>query len=1183
MEEKGKQQKKDESRSYLGYVKFYDYKKGFGYIASNNKGMHGDKFYRDFYIDNSSWLNEDEKSQYVTVIFHIEKQDDGRVRASQVRKTTMSQEDIDFILSYYGEYEIVLNKDKEKRNLITKSGIGMLNICKHVIKIIQDQNERTPESTFALFKALVSRAKVDNNKKTKYVFDRAYEKAEQKPIWQQLFDSMTNEEKEMVLRNYPSSQQYMGKEILEKKIELLDLDFELPDELKGTVAICQINQILENNNILEEYDNLKSKIKYLSSDIQANYEEKIDKVREQAIEQIIEEATQKLDENIIKRFVDHWEYSGNRHNYTWFDPEPFFTVEEDKKFQDCKDNIKYSRFKNNLIASNSGDNTETSKIDDSLKLLTDIPENKIYDILHDEEIKDLFTTFINNVLTLSSEQIMYGEPGNYYSQSPVRNAIGRIKKIISFIKNEDFILLQERAVKHCVETNDSYRLNVLNETSFITEEIYNDAVKTISNKLSIDDIIKLLQERNHLMLKENLSRLITLCKDKSILNPLSSIYKKRLRYDYGFEEPTKTPEEDTVVDTNADLFSFIYDLVQEIHDNNELKEQLGELLNSIEDDEYIRILPYLRYDMIESPKETIIEKVIHNISPSDGVLDKNGQWILNEKVSDKSRLNLLLSTPNVRKLLIEKILQIDLSLLENVPYALYWIRLLSWEKPTEEEDYYVKKRWKETFLSDLNSLKSRANSNKRLLTLLWVAYFRTQASLPALTEVFTYLDDDSQIRVFRKLMQLIDLGKLSYDIDGLHKLLCPNNERVCLPLQICITYLQMRHNNPNATLDERTMYDLIVRRPDHDTWIGILKIMTKCDGRSYYSYSDGGGWPTSLFYGIVNRIRLVDGNDVFRLQVWDKMVDYMAQLSKYNNKNRQKIEELISLTIPQESYNRYTQTNCTTFDISYAYEKDIRVICQRLGVYYKEFDYGSEAEIADNGDEPKTFCECRTADNFDRNSGRVFCWCEGKACASVLPYFHLSTEWENYTMLDFMRILKIPYNYTRSNGSNIQYGHYIILSSFLETFKTFYEHLKCRACGNLMNAANISNFAAHNITDFCCTNNDCTEKDHMVYLNHCFNKTKCKTIIDSRDSKQCPNNYYICPNCGSCCSTGNVRNIISRHAISGAIVSPKLKYFVENNLGHLENQEFFCYKCGRRMQLVNGVYKCSECRTEYKR
>jgi hypothetical protein len=42
-----------------------------------------------------------------------------------------------------------------------------------------------------------------------------------------------------------------------------------------------------------------------------------------------------------------------------------------------------------------------------------------------------------------------------------------------------------------------------------------------------------------------------------------------------------------------------------------------------------------------------------------------------------------------------------------------------------------------------------------------------------------------------------------------------------------------------------------------------------------------------------------------------------------------------------------------------------------------------------------------------------------------------------------------------------------------------------------------------------------------------------------------------------------------------------LKLFVENNLGHWEKHEFYCYKCGKPMINVDGKYKCGGCEVIY--
>ena len=99
-----------------------------------------------------------------------------------------------------------------------------------------------------------------------------------------------------------------------------------------------------------------------------------------------------------------------------------------------------------------------------------------------------------------------------------------------------------------------------------------------------------------------------------------------------------------------------------------------------------------------------------------------------------------------------------------------------------------------------------------------------------------------------------------------------------------------------------------------------------------------------------------------------------------------------------------------------------------------------------------------------------------------------------------------------------------------------------------------------------------------MYLNHCFNKLKCNATIDSRDSKMCLNKQYICPECGACCSTENFRKRITNLTKTGGYISGWLIDFVQHNLGHWEKNEFYCYKCGKKMEIRNdGSYVCSNC------
>jgi hypothetical protein len=180
-----------------------------------------------------------------------------------------------------------------------------------------------------------------------------------------------------------------------------------------------------------------------------------------------------------------------------------------------------------------------------------------------------------------------------------------------------------------------------------------------------------------------------------------------------------------------------------------------------------------------------------------------------------------------------------------------------------------------------------------------------------------------------------------------------------------------------------------------------------------------------------------------------------------------------------------------------------------------------------------------------------------------------------------MRIMGIQTDYITAKGNIVRYGQFSIFSSFLKSFANLYAHLICHECGKIMKPVTLTNFAARAVNEYSCHNESCSQQNIPIYLNHCFNKSTCKTIIDSRETKQCPNEQYICPKCGACCSTQNFRNHIQHLKETGGYISRKLYHFVDNDLGHWEKEERFCYKCGKQMTKTDNKYFCKDCNTIY--
>ena len=252
-------------------------------------------------------------------------------------------------------------------------------------------------------------------------------------------------------------------------------------------------------------------------------------------------------------------------------------------------------------------------------------------------------------------------------------------------------------------------------------------------------------------------------------------------------------------------------------------------------------------------------------------------------------------------------------------------------------------------------------------------------------------------------------------------------------------------------------------------------------------------------------------------------------------------------------------------------------MCRDFKIYWKN----SHIRFIINENSDDYFCECRLANDLSRGEALPFYWCDNKPCFRNIIRFHTPEEWEQYTLLDFMRLFHIPFDYTNKVNGFTKFGYYIFFNTYLKGFAKFYEHLKCRKCGELLHPKDLSNFATMSVTEFSCQNPDCSEKDNIVYLNHCFNRPKCTAIIDSRDSKKCPNGQYICPECGGCCSTTNFRQRISNLYQVGGSVSPWIESFVRDERGHWEKNEFYCYACGNKMEYIEGKWVCPSCKSTY--
>lgn len=193
-----------------------------------------------------------------------------------------------------------------------------------------------------------------------------------------------------------------------------------------------------------------------------------------------------------------------------------------------------------------------------------------------------------------------------------------------------------------------------------------------------------------------------------------------------------------------------------------------------------------------------------------------------------------------------------------------------------------------------------------------------------------------------------------------------------------------------------------------------------------------------------------------------------------------------------------------------------------------------------------------------------FFWCRGKEC------FHNNladqtlaeqNDWQHYTLYHMVEIIGFPKLHMTPGGyepDNVVRVFIAVANKAMQKFK----RLKCRGCGHLMFTDKSGRFNRHNY--YSCINPICPEARIPVYLNYCY---KCKKgLIDSRDTKRCPNGWYICPTCLACCDDEQYERQAQRYRILNSPVPERIARMLGH--GHNDKGEYFCPDCGGPIEFV---------------
>lgn len=475
--------------------------------------------------------------------------------------------------------------------------------------------------------------------------------------------------------------------------------------------------------------------------------------------------------------------------------------------------------------------------------------------------------------------------------------------------------------------------------------------------------------------------------------------------------------------------------------------------------------------------------------------------------------------------------------------------------------------------------KIQTLNNDSFQFILWVLDKTKTFDFDVLKNKFIYLHPESQVLIIKKLFKYKKEGLFDLTIEKLDQLRrisldiyqINENLKTGIPLDpstdVIIESLKS-YSEKGKFLVDSDLISVVLRNlyEDKKRKFKIGKYFEECQGRyeGDFNWRRKGGEIKKTYFG----------NDRYYFQI---EFEYDESL----------VEEVRKL--PGRKWNK----NEKHWGVPAQYEEEVLEFAKenRFFLDFEGSNYENNLHLAEFGRTGKprgiTFCEGRVAQKEHSLFKKKFWWCANQPCFQNCETIHDVDDWENYTLLDFCKILDLNVD-EESRYGFFPNGHYYQFVSKINRFNRLLERMYCRTCDEILYPIESSNYAAYTVVRFSCQNADCPEHNKTVYLNHCLNG-KCNAIIDSRDSKRCHykshidfKGLFICGDCGSCCSHEMLSRRLSNLEETGGLIHPDLKVKVKEKLGHLERAEYFCYKCGNDMvEYSPTFFKCEDCQVEY--
>lgn len=475
--------------------------------------------------------------------------------------------------------------------------------------------------------------------------------------------------------------------------------------------------------------------------------------------------------------------------------------------------------------------------------------------------------------------------------------------------------------------------------------------------------------------------------------------------------------------------------------------------------------------------------------------------------------------------------------------------------------------------------------------ILWFLSYSESFDFELLRRLFIYFLPSDQVRIIKTLFYMTEVGKFQLSIKlldsllrvdaDLYRLISAQHPEVPIDVssEIIIKSLVNISEKGNFSTDKDVLTIVIQAaqyNKNEDFKIGSY--FDECVGRKIYKW-DGNRRVNGCIKQINDSWFCVTIFPYIEERVYSRGMGYHTE-TVWNSSFHEAVDAVKNIT------GRRWNTEKSYWEVP---------LDEKERLYEIAVEYGFEIEGTKNPHMKKfkvenegrparvNYCEGRPAQKIDEYIGEEFLWCRNSKCFSECVKEHSKEDWENYTLLDFCRILGIETNSVDSEGRTIKYGKYLSFSSIINRANTIIEHLYCRECGEMLEPVKVSNYYTHLVTHFHCTNASCGKYHEKIYISKCFN-WKCNGVIDDRDTQKCPNGWNICPECGSCCSNRIAQQRIDNCKEVGIPSNPYFIDFINNSRGHLEKREFYCWKCGNlTTHIGDSIYECSKCGVRYER